>query len=319
MPCAGHLMTPRRLWLNKIPTQCDVVIEFPETASDEAIRWLLGRIRSLPPIGLGLSAHVRAHESTKRTALYITAPVNVLYKAAEEVRLPKRLRPDLGGALREFTKRECHCFAQCSRDSDDNASLFTSQERQWLVLQVLQGLRAGPADLDALKGKAVVEEGQSIVAAWQESGLIIQVFPLHETKTLNHLQSSWVRNIFAPQPLDDIAEYFGVKVALYFAWLGHYTCALGVPAVFGSLLWLGLYGSQQTTKDIGHVLFSLFNVVWASLYLEAWRRYSVELAFRWGTLSTPPELLEPPRPLYKVGLKYSIEGLFKVLLIYRVH
>lgn len=56
----------------------------------------------------------------------------------------------------------------------------------------------------------------------------------------------------------------------------------------------------QTAQDIGHVLFSLFNVAWASLYLEAWRRYSVELAFRWGTLSTPPELLEPPRPLYKV-------------------
>lgn len=29
VPAAGHLMTPRRLWLNKIPTQCDVVIEFP--------------------------------------------------------------------------------------------------------------------------------------------------------------------------------------------------------------------------------------------------------------------------------------------------
>lgn len=28
VPCAGHLMTPRRLWLNKVPTQCDVVIEF---------------------------------------------------------------------------------------------------------------------------------------------------------------------------------------------------------------------------------------------------------------------------------------------------
>lgn len=54
------------------------------------------------------------------------------------------------------------------------------------------------------------------------------------------------------------------------------------------------------TQDMGHVLFSLFNVVWASLYLEAWKRYSTELAFRWGTLSTPPDLLEPPRPLYKV-------------------
>ena len=29
MPAAGHFMTPRRLWLNKIPTQCDVVLEFP--------------------------------------------------------------------------------------------------------------------------------------------------------------------------------------------------------------------------------------------------------------------------------------------------
>lgn len=102
--------------------------------------------------------------------------------------------------------------------------------------------------------------------------------------------------------LDDIAEYFGVKVALYFAWLGHYTCALGVPAVFGSILYAILWGKGQTAQDMGHVLFSLFNVAWASLYLEAWKRYSVELAFRWGTLSTPPELLEPPRPLYKVML-----------------
>ncbi|KFB41005.1 hypothetical protein ZHAS_00008620 [Anopheles sinensis] len=258
-------MTPRRLWLNKIPTQCDVVIEFPEDAPDDALRWLLSRIKANPPEGLGLSAMVRAHESTKRTAFYITAPMNVLFKAAEDARLPKRLRSDLGGALKEFTKRESHCFAQ-SKDNDGANSLFTSQERQWLVLQVLQGLRAGTPDLQALQGRAQVEEGQSI---------------------------------------DDIAAYFGVKVALYFAWLGHYTCALCVPAVLGTILYAGLWGRGQTAQDIGHVIFSLFNVAWASLYLEAWRRYSVELAFRWGTLSTPPELLEPPRPLYKGPLEES--------------
>uniref|UniRef100_A0AAG5D7E8 Anoctamin n=1 Tax=Anopheles atroparvus TaxID=41427 RepID=A0AAG5D7E8_ANOAO len=304
VPCAGHLMTPRRLWLNKIPTQCDVVIEFPEDAPDDALRWLLNRIKANPPEGLGLSAMVRAHESTKRTAFYITAPMNVLFKAAEDARLPKRLRADLGGALKEFTKRESHCFGQ-SKDNDGANSLFTSQERQWLVLQVLQGLRAGTPDLKALQGRAQVEEGQSIVAAWQELGLITQVFPLHETTALQQLQSSWVRKFFAPQPLDDIAAYFGVKVALYFAWLGHYTCALCVPAVLGTILYAGLWGRGQTAQDIGHVIFSLFNVAWASLYLEAWRRYSVELAFRWGTLSTPPELLEPPRPLYKGPLEES--------------
>lgn len=139
------------------------------------------------------------------------------------------------------------------------------------------------------------------VAAWQESGLIKQIFPLHETNALSRLQTNWVRKLIAAQPLDDIAEYFGVKVALYFAWLGHYTCALGVPAIFGTILWAALYNRGQVAQDIGHVLFSLFNVAWSSLYLEAWRRYSVELAFRWGTLSTPPELLEPPRPSYKAS------------------
>lgn len=84
-----------------------------------------------------------------------------LFKAAEEARLPKRLRPELGGALREFTTRESHCFSQI-KNSDGTLTLFTSQERQWLVLQVLQGLRAGENDLDALQDSASVAEGQSI-------------------------------------------------------------------------------------------------------------------------------------------------------------
>jgi anoctamin-8 len=67
----------------------------------------------------------------------------------------------------------------------------------------LQGLRATPADVQVLQGRASVAEGQSIVAAWQESGLIIQVFPLHETNALTKLQTSWVRKLLAPQPLGE--------------------------------------------------------------------------------------------------------------------
>ncbi len=84
-----------------------------------------------------------------------------------------------------------------------------------------------------------------LVTALQASGLIYQIFPLHETSALTRLQINWVRKLFAAQPLDDIAEYFGVKVALYFAWLGHYTCALGVPAIFGIVMWAGLYGRGE--------------------------------------------------------------------------
>ena len=37
---------------------------------------------------------------------------------------------------------------------------------------------------------------------------------------------------------DEIADYFGVKIALYFAWLGHYTRALTIPAVVGFVFWM---------------------------------------------------------------------------------
>lgn len=138
-------------------------------------------------------------------AFYVSAPTNVLFKAAEEYRLPKRLRADLGGALRDFTTRESHCFEQV-KDEEGKISLFTSQERQWLVFQALQGLRATASDISVFQGRAKVEEGQSIVAAWQESGLIEQVFPLHETNALTQLKSSWVRKFFAPQPLGEFQK-----------------------------------------------------------------------------------------------------------------
>lgn len=40
------------------------------------------------------------------------------------------------------------------------------------------------------------------------------------------------------QPLDNIKEYFGVKIALYFAWLGFYTHMLIPASVVGLLCFL---------------------------------------------------------------------------------
>ena len=37
-------------------------------------------------------------------------------------------------------------------------------------------------------------------------------------------------------PPDTICEYFGVKIAMYFAWLGYYTQALLFPAFIGLMV-----------------------------------------------------------------------------------
>lgn len=60
-------------------------------------------------------------------------------KTAEEYHLPKTIKKEFGGGLKEFVQSELSCFDS----SDDENVFFTTQERQWLVLNLLQHLKAG--------------------------------------------------------------------------------------------------------------------------------------------------------------------------------
>ena len=52
-------------------------------------------------------------------------------------------------------------------------------------------------------------------------------------------------------------------------------------------------------EDIGFVLFSFFNVIWATLYLVSWKRRSAELSHEWGTGDSKSEMLSDPRVQYQ--------------------
>lgn len=90
-------------------------------------------------------------------------------------------------------------------------------------------------------------------------GVYLAAYPLHEggsDRTCSEgteaprmqLRRKWASllAVFRYQPLDDVRRYFGVKIGLYFAWLGFYTTML-LPA---SLLGLGcfLYGVATLGK-----------------------------------------------------------------------
>lgn len=78
-------------------------------------------------------------------------------KAAEELHLPKTLRPEYGGGLKEFVQLEVDYF----EGTEDREQFFTTQERQWLVLHLLQTLRATQGDtvagLKLIEGQAIGE------------------------------------------------------------------------------------------------------------------------------------------------------------------
>lgn len=71
-----------------------------------------------------------------------------MLKAAEEYHLPKTLKETKGGGLKEFSVQDLQCFDGC----DNEQLLFTTQERQWLVLRLLESIRAKPTDRSSLPG-----------------------------------------------------------------------------------------------------------------------------------------------------------------------
>ncbi|XP_069505094.1 anoctamin-8 isoform X2 [Ambystoma mexicanum] len=289
---AGRYIMSHKSWMKTVPTEnCDVLMTFSDTVDDHTLLWLLNHVRLGIP---ELIMQIRHHKHTKVYAFFVTATYENLLRGAEEIGLRKPVKVEFGGGTRSFSCEEDYIY----ENIENELHFFTSQERQEIIRYWLENLRAKQGE--SLHNIYFLE-GQPIIPELAARGVIQQVFPIHEQRILSRLMKSWVQAICERQPLDDICDYFGVKIAMYFAWLGFYTSAMVYPAVFGSMLWF-FTESDQTSRDISCVVFALFNVVWATLFLEGWKRRGAELAYKWGTLDTPPESIEEPRPQFR-GVK----------------
>jgi Calcium-activated chloride channel len=103
------------------------------------------------------------------------------------------------------------------------------------------------------------------------------------------IEVDWYERPFA-QPLGNIREYFGEKVALYFAWLGFYTTMLIFPAIAGMLM-VALYIVRGFEYTYGHfdwflIGFVIFIVGWTTVYNQGWERECAIIATKWGTSFT---------------------------------
>lgn len=98
--------------------------------------------------------------------------------------------------------------------------------------------------------------------------------------------------LLIPCPLhthtDDIRHYFGEGLSLYFGFLEYFTLAMVPMALIGIPYYL--WDWEDYDK---YVLFAVFNLVWSTVFLEVWKRFSATLAYGWGTLSRKKAFEEP--------------------------
>merc|ERR1711884_242093 len=152
-------MTSKRFWMQSTPNEdVDVVITFPADISEATVWWFKGRLEKVD----GLLVKTRSMTITKGTktkpncyAFHLSATYSGYLRGLERMQMPKPLREDLGGGMKEFTIKEAPNFQSIEEMSD----FLTSQERQAIILHLLHSLRADKGDV---VGKLKFRDGEAI-------------------------------------------------------------------------------------------------------------------------------------------------------------
>jgi hypothetical protein len=134
--------------------------------------------------------------------------------------------------------------------------------------------------------------------------------PLNDSHELNFLVSTWAHprlvidtlrsrpkrggaafgpsgeetflNGITTQPIEEIRDYFGEQIALYFAFLRVYTNSLVFPTVIGMLTMIGHLRNGVEGNPLS-LAYSILVSFWSVAFIKKWRIRQAELCFLWGT------------------------------------
>ncbi|XP_044208094.1 anoctamin-7 isoform X1 [Thunnus albacares] len=328
-------------------------------------QWREKFVQNLECAGLLMEKEETANEKKTIHFLKLSAPWDVMVYHAEELclRAPLQAQPhhDLNTSARvlsrlcipnamtesvpnrpldyytcAFRKSKMNRFLGC----DNHETYFTNTQRHRVVYEILARTVYGKRKRAEVGVDRLVNEGAYTAAFPLHEGPFqlpryeIRPDELNQRQVLHYYWSRWCK-WYKYQPLDHIREYFGEKIALYFAWLGYYTAWLLPAAVVGTLVFVSgvmSMGTNTPAKEIcnssasylmcplcntckawnmseictmaklgylfdhpGTVFFSVFMSFWAVTFLEYWKRKMATLAHHWDCMDFHEEE-ERPRP-----------------------
>ncbi|XP_022608916.1 anoctamin-7-like [Seriola dumerili] len=336
-----------------------------ERRKAQLAQWREKFVQNLTSVGLLMEKEETANEKKTIHFLKLSAPWDVMVYYAEELclRAPLQAQPHLDlntsaqvlsrlcipNVMTEavpnrpldyytcaFRKSKMNRFLGC----DEHETYFTNTQRHRVVYEILARTVYGRKKRAEVGVDRLINEGAYTAAfplhegPFQLPKFEIRPDELNQRQVLYHYWARWWR-WYKYQPLDHIREYFGEKIALYFAWLGFYTAWLLPAAVVGTLVFVSGVMSMHTNapaKEIctngasylmcplcntckawnmseictmaqlgylfdhpGTVLFSVFMSFWAVTFLEYWKRKMATLAHHWDCMDFHEEE-ERPRP-----------------------
>ncbi|XP_007947895.2 anoctamin-10 [Orycteropus afer afer] len=268
-----------------------VVIELAQDVKEETKEWLKNRIIAKKKDG-GAQLLFRPllnkyeKETLENQNLYLVGASNIrLLLGAEALGLVKECNDNTMRAFTYGTRQNFKGF------DDNNDDFLTMAECQFIIKHELENLRARDEKMIPGYPLAKLYPGKSLLRRLITSGIVIQVFPLHDNEALKKLEDTWYSRLTLKyQPLDNIRGYFGETIGLYFGFLEYFTFALIPMAVIGLPYYMFVWEDYDK-----YVIFASFNLIWSTVILEVWKRGCANMTYRWGTLVMKRQF-EEPRP-----------------------
>lgn len=117
-----------------------------------------------------------------------------------------------------------------------------------------------------------------LVSAWADPRLILRTVKKSKSAVLSNQNFGDI----TVQPIEEIRDYFGEQIGLYFAFLRVYTDSLVFPTVIGAATMLGHLRNGVEGNPLS-LAYSILVSFWSVAFIAKWHRRQAELCFLWGT------------------------------------
>lgn len=195
-----------------------------------------------------------------------------LMQKAELIGMELKLKPRFGAGYFTFTVERSQCYENALR-ADAGKPYFCPADRTLIILGVLRSRDAWGAGID--REKLIFRKR------------MVQSFAVHCEPERTDLvrkavvEKSW--NPFSRLPLDDMKNYLGARVTLYFAFLSFYARMLSGIAAFSLFAFIVIeYATSKTIIALMRFAFGMALIFWATYFIAYWQRRNAVLNIKWG-------------------------------------
>eukprot|EP00042_Codosiga_hollandica_P018753 m.55709 g.55709 ORF g.55709 m.55709 type:complete len:749 (+) comp48907_c0_seq1:180-2426(+) len=202
---------------------------------------------------------------------------------------------------------------------DNEETFFRTSYRRLLAYEILATMNIAPESSEDITFPAVALEFLLAEQVYIDAFAVPDSVLPDQSDALSQLKKTW-GSMIKFQPLWRIRDYFGERIALYYAWLGLMNFSMLPLLLWGFIVFIYGVSTSKEDSDVFDVrmsatfdtdltpAYAIIACIWSTMFLEAWKRKQVSLASQWDVCDFEEEERNRPQFLGTELRKDPVRG-----------